>query len=100
MAMVLCLDDFTCGLAEAAQVLRDNGYAVLAADDNASALEIAYATHVDAVLLARAAAAGGGMSEPVWILPRREITVKLSEVQSWHDGQNVSRWARSCLFSH
>src|SRR5437762_9187551 len=51
MATVLCLDDFTCGLEEAAQALRDNGYTVLAADDNASALEIVYATHLDAVLL-------------------------------------------------
>jgi response regulator RpfG family c-di-GMP phosphodiesterase len=36
MPTVLCLDDFTCGLADAAQVLRDNGYRVLAADHNAA----------------------------------------------------------------
>jgi hypothetical protein len=35
---ILCLDDFTCGLADAAQVLRENGYAVLAADESSSAL--------------------------------------------------------------
>jgi response regulator RpfG family c-di-GMP phosphodiesterase len=51
MPTVLCLDDFTCGLADAAQVLRDNGYHVFAADDNAAALELAAETHLDAVLL-------------------------------------------------
>jgi CheY-like chemotaxis protein len=35
MPRVLCVDDFTCRLADAAQVLRDNGYRVLAADHNA-----------------------------------------------------------------
>jgi response regulator RpfG family c-di-GMP phosphodiesterase len=51
MQTVLCLDDFTCGLAEAAQVLRENGYCVLAADDNSGAVQIAAETHLDAVLL-------------------------------------------------
>ena len=51
MPTVLCLDDFTCGLADAAQVLRDNGYRVLAADHNAAALELAAETRLDAVLL-------------------------------------------------
>jgi response regulator RpfG family c-di-GMP phosphodiesterase len=51
MPTVLCLDDFTCGLADAAQVLRDNGYWVLAADHNAAALELATEIRVDAVLL-------------------------------------------------
>jgi len=51
MPTVLCLDDFTCGLADAAQVLRDNGYRVLAADHNAAALELAAGTRLDAVLL-------------------------------------------------
>jgi len=37
MATVLCLDDFTCGMADAAQLLRDNGCRVLAADDNTCA---------------------------------------------------------------
>ena len=51
MPTVLCLDDFTCGLSDAAQVLRDNGYRVLAADDNAAALKVAAETSLDAVLL-------------------------------------------------
>lgn len=51
MSTVLCLDDFTCGLADAVQVLRENGYRVLAADDNAVALEVAAETALDAVLL-------------------------------------------------
>jgi len=45
------LDDFTCGLAEAAHVLRENGCRVLAADDNSSAVQVATETHLDAVLL-------------------------------------------------
>ena len=32
MSTVLCLDDFTCGLAEAGHVLRANGYEAPAAD--------------------------------------------------------------------
>ena len=51
MPTVLCLDDFTCGLANAAQVLRENGYEVLASDDNAAAVELAAGTRLDAVLL-------------------------------------------------
>ena len=51
MPTILCLDDFTCGLADAAQVLRENGYSVLAADDNAAAVELASETRLDAVLL-------------------------------------------------
>jgi response regulator RpfG family c-di-GMP phosphodiesterase len=51
MPTVLCLDDFTCGLAEAAQVLRENGYVILAADNNSAAVEVAAHTHLDAVLL-------------------------------------------------
>ena len=48
---VLCLDDFTCGLAHATQVLRENGYQVLVADNNSAALKIAAETRPDAVLL-------------------------------------------------
>lgn len=51
MPTVLCLDDFTSGLADATQVLRDNGYRVLAVDDNTAALELAAETPLDAVLL-------------------------------------------------
>lgn len=51
MPNILCLDDFTCGLADAAAVLRDNGYQVLAADDNSAALELAAEMPFDAVLL-------------------------------------------------
>ena len=51
MPTVLCLDDFTCSLASAAQVLRDNGYRVIAADHRIAALEIASETCLDAVLL-------------------------------------------------
>jgi CheY-like chemotaxis protein len=51
MPTILCLDDFTCGLAEAAQVLRENGHIVLAADDNAAAVELASETRLDALLL-------------------------------------------------
>jgi response regulator RpfG family c-di-GMP phosphodiesterase len=47
----LCLDDFTCGLAEAAHVLRENGCRVLAADDSSGAVQVAAETHLDAVLL-------------------------------------------------
>lgn len=42
MPTVLCLDDFTCGLAEVTQALREAGYRVLAADDNATALSHLY----------------------------------------------------------
>jgi response regulator RpfG family c-di-GMP phosphodiesterase len=51
MPTILCLDDFTCGLAEAAHVLRENGCRVLAADDNSGAVRIAAETQLDAVLL-------------------------------------------------
>jgi len=51
MSTILCLDDFTCGLAEAAHFLRENGCRVLAADDNSSAVQVATETHLDAVLL-------------------------------------------------
>lgn len=51
MPTVLCLDDFTCSLAKAAQALREGGYLVLAADDNATALGLAAETCLDAVLL-------------------------------------------------
>ena len=51
MATILCLDDFTCGLADAAQVLRENGYDVLTVDNNVTALELAYERRLDAVLL-------------------------------------------------
>ena len=51
MPTVLCLDDFTCSLAKAAQALRESGYLVLAADDNATALGLAAETCLDAVLL-------------------------------------------------
>jgi response regulator RpfG family c-di-GMP phosphodiesterase len=51
MPTVLCLDDFTCGLSDAVQLLRENGYQVLAADDSATALEFAGDTPLDAVIL-------------------------------------------------
>ena len=51
MPTILCLDDFSCGLAEAAHVLRENGCRVLAADDNSDAVQVAAKTHLDAVLL-------------------------------------------------
>jgi response regulator RpfG family c-di-GMP phosphodiesterase len=51
MPTVLCLDDFTCGLSDAVQLLRENGYQVLAADDGAAALEVAASTPLDAVIL-------------------------------------------------
>jgi response regulator RpfG family c-di-GMP phosphodiesterase len=51
MSTVLCLDDFTCGLAEAAHVLCANGYEVLAADDNTAALELAAERPLDAIIL-------------------------------------------------
>lgn len=51
MPTVLCLDDFTRSLAKAAQALRESGYLVLAADDNATALGLAAETCLDAVLL-------------------------------------------------
>jgi len=51
MHTVLCLDDSTRGLAEAAQTLRDSGYWVLATDDKATALNLAIETRLDAVIL-------------------------------------------------
>jgi response regulator RpfG family c-di-GMP phosphodiesterase len=51
MSTVLCLDDFTCGLTEAAHLLRANGYEVLAADENTRALELAADKPLDAVIL-------------------------------------------------
>jgi len=51
MHTVLCLDDLTCGLAEVAQTLRESGYRVLATADNATALNLAVETRLDAVLL-------------------------------------------------
>ena len=51
MPTVLCLDDFTSGLCNAVEVLRANGYRVLAVDDGATALELAADTPLDAVVL-------------------------------------------------
>lgn len=51
MPTVLCLDDFTYGLAEAAHILRESGYEVLPADDNKAALELAAERSLDAVIL-------------------------------------------------
>jgi len=51
MQTVLCLDDFTCGLVEAAHVLRENGYEVLTTDNNMVALELAAERPLDAVIL-------------------------------------------------
>jgi response regulator RpfG family c-di-GMP phosphodiesterase len=51
MPTVLCLDDSTCGLAEAAQALRQSGYRVLTTDDSATSLNLALETPLDAVLL-------------------------------------------------
>jgi len=48
---VLCLDDFTSGFCNAVEVLRANGYWVLAVDDGATALELAADTPLDAVVL-------------------------------------------------
>ena len=51
MSTILCVDDFTCTFADAAQLLRSNGYRVLVADDNVHALELAAETSFEAVLL-------------------------------------------------
>jgi len=51
MSTILCADDFTCTLADVAQVLRSNGYTVFVADDNIHALELAAETSFEAVLL-------------------------------------------------
>jgi|SRR6266849_1866739 response regulator RpfG family c-di-GMP phosphodiesterase len=51
MPTVLYLDDFTYGLSDVVQLLRENGYRVLAAADNAAALELAADTALDVVLL-------------------------------------------------
>lgn len=51
MAAILCLDDFTSGLSGAVDKLREHGYKVFAADDRASALDIAAHTKIDAVVL-------------------------------------------------
>ncbi len=51
MPTVLWLDETTCGLAEAAQTLRESGYRVLTTDDNATSLNLALETPLDAVIL-------------------------------------------------
>jgi response regulator RpfG family c-di-GMP phosphodiesterase len=51
MPTVLCLDDFTCGLYDALQLLRENGYRVLATADDEAALELASDNILDAVIL-------------------------------------------------
>ena len=51
MPSVLCLDDFTRGLADAALVLRDNGFRILAVDSDSAALELAADIPLDVVLL-------------------------------------------------
>ena len=51
MPTVLCVDDFTKGLSEAIELLREEGYEVLAAADRATALELAANTPVDAIIL-------------------------------------------------
>lgn len=51
MPTVLYLDDFTCGLSAAVQLLRENGYRVLPAADTASALRFAAQMPLDAVVL-------------------------------------------------
>lgn len=51
MPTVLCLDDFTCGLVESAEALRETGYLVLSADDNVAAIDLATKTRLDAVIL-------------------------------------------------
>ena len=48
---VLCLDDFTRGLLESVQRLRESGYRVLASDNNAAALALASHIPLDAVIL-------------------------------------------------
>ena len=51
MPTVLCVDDFTKGLSDRIELLREEGYEVLAAADRATALELAADTAVDAVIL-------------------------------------------------
>ena len=51
MSTILCVDDFTCTLADTAQLLRSNGYMVFVADNNVHAIELAAETSFDAVLL-------------------------------------------------
>lgn len=51
MPTILCLDDSTFGLAEAAQALRESGYRVVTTQDNATALHVALETPLDAVFL-------------------------------------------------
>jgi len=47
MSTILCLEDFTCALAQAAHVLRDNGYEVLSGDNKAGLVEVAAHTRLD-----------------------------------------------------
>lgn len=51
MSTILCVDDFTCTMADVAQLLRGNGHKVLVADDYVYALELAAETSLEAVLL-------------------------------------------------
>ena len=39
MSTILCVDDFTCTLADAAQLLRSHRYTVFVPDDNVPARE-------------------------------------------------------------
>lgn len=48
---VLCLDDFTRGLFDSVQRLRESGYRVLAVDDSVAALALASHIPLDAVIL-------------------------------------------------
>lgn len=51
MPNILCLDDYTSGIGHTIQLLRKNGYKVFAAVSEASALELAAAEQIDAVIL-------------------------------------------------
>lgn len=49
MPTVLCIDDHTYGLASAIEMLRQNGYRVLAVGDAAEALDVITGNPVDTV---------------------------------------------------
>jgi len=51
MPTILCLDDFTCGMYHAVQLLREHGYRAVSAAEITAALQLATHTRFDAVVL-------------------------------------------------
>jgi response regulator RpfG family c-di-GMP phosphodiesterase len=96
MPSVLCLDDFTYGLAEAALVLRENGYEVVAADENTRALELAAEKPLDAIILnCHRDRDNGGLATALRILQPHAAIVMFSGYCSVPCGQ--LQFADACI---